>query len=102
MLTQLGILFLTTNRVETFDAAFQSRIQIALKYGELTIEAKLAIWKLFIGRVEAAQSKDGKASKLPYLSKDEYEMLARKDLNGRQIKSAVMTGKCLEHYLGIQ
>jgi len=30
-----GILFLTTNRVETFDEAFQSRIHMALRYNDL-------------------------------------------------------------------
>lgn len=35
-----GILFLTTNRVETFDDAFQSRIHVALRYDELTNKAR--------------------------------------------------------------
>lgn len=43
-----GILFLTTNRVETFDDAFQSRIHIALRYGALSLKAKKAVFKMFI------------------------------------------------------
>ncbi|KAG9251874.1 uncharacterized protein F5Z01DRAFT_254431 [Emericellopsis atlantica] len=35
-----GILFLTTNRVETFDEAFQSRIHVALRYDKLDAKAK--------------------------------------------------------------
>ncbi|RPA77184.1 P-loop containing nucleoside triphosphate hydrolase protein [Ascobolus immersus RN42] len=47
-----GILFLTTNRVETFDEAFQSRIHIALRYNDLDQKAKKQIWKTFLNLVE--------------------------------------------------
>ncbi|KAJ5216639.1 uncharacterized protein N7498_003046 [Penicillium cinerascens] len=47
-----GILFLTTNRVETFDDAFQSRIHVALRYGDLTTKAKRSIWKMFLERIK--------------------------------------------------
>jgi hypothetical protein len=47
-----GILFLTTNRVETFDEAFQSRIHIALRYNDLDQKAKKQIWKTFLNMVE--------------------------------------------------
>lgn len=45
-----GILFLTTNRVQTFDAAFQSRIHISLNYPELNAESRLTIWKNFLSQ----------------------------------------------------
>ena len=85
-----GILFLTTNRVETFDDAFQSRIHIALRYGELTMQAKKAVWKMFLDRVarlEGVESIDW--------SEEDYDILARKNLNGRQIKNAVRTAQAL-------
>lgn len=75
-----GILFLTTNRVETFDEAFQSRIHVALRYGELTTKAKRAVWKMFLEKVrgldgvEVAEFKDS-----------EYDDLAKHNLNGRQV-----------------
>ncbi|KAI0016091.1 hypothetical protein F4780DRAFT_713665 [Xylariomycetidae sp. FL0641] len=47
-----GILFLTTNRVQTFDDAFQSRIHLALPYAELDLKAKKAVFKIFIKRVQ--------------------------------------------------
>ena len=47
-----GILFLTTNRVATFDDAFQSRIHIALRYSELDFKARRTIFHLFISRVQ--------------------------------------------------
>lgn len=75
-----GILFLTTNRVETFDDAFQSRIHIALRYGDLLPRARRQIWKMFLERagmvegVETVVFGDG-----------DFDVLARYNLNGRQV-----------------
>ncbi|EME85034.1 uncharacterized protein MYCFIDRAFT_187795 [Pseudocercospora fijiensis CIRAD86] len=43
-----GILFLTSNRVNTFDDAFKSRIHVPLKYNDLTLESRTKIWKHFL------------------------------------------------------
>ncbi|KAI3114677.1 hypothetical protein CBS147333_1832 [Penicillium roqueforti] len=85
-----GILFLTTNRVETFDDAFQSRIHVALRYGDLTVKAKRSIWKMFIERVRAI---DG--VHIASFSEEDYDMLSRHTLNGRQIKNSVRTAQAL-------
>ena len=99
-----GILFLTTNRVETFDDAFQSRIHIALRYGELTTKAKKAVWKMFLSRVstmenntasEAEKSGEKKMDGAAAFTEEDYDALARKNLNGRQIKNAVRTAQAL-------
>jgi hypothetical protein len=76
-----GILFLTTNRVETFDDAFQSRIHVALRYGDLTTKAKRSVWKMFLERVQA---KEG-VQTAKFTDKD-FDALARHNLNGRQVK----------------
>jgi len=75
-----GILFLTTNRVETFDDAFQSRIHVALRYGDLTTKAKRSVWKMFLDKVKA---KDGLET-IDFKESD-YDKLARHNLNGRQV-----------------
>lgn len=85
-----GILFLTTNRVETFDDAFQSRIHIALRYGELSTKAKKAVFKMFIERVRVLEG----VETMPFKEED-YNMLARHNLNGRQIKNTIRTAKAL-------
>ncbi|KAL9000466.1 MAG: hypothetical protein Q9169_000983 [Polycauliona sp. 2 TL-2023] len=85
-----GILFLTTNRVETFDDAFQSRIHVALRYGELTTKAKRSVWKMFLNKVA---EKDGVKTAL--FKETDYDKLARHNLNGRQIKNAVRTAQAL-------
>jgi hypothetical protein len=75
-----GILFLTTNRVESFDDAFQSRIHIALRYGELSAKAKISVFKMFVERVRALEG----VQTMPFTD-DDYEALARHSLNGRQV-----------------
>lgn len=75
-----GILFLTTNRVTTFDEAFQSRIHVALRYGELTTKAKKAVWKIFLGRVKAMEGIETYD-----WEEADYDVLARHQLNGRQV-----------------
>lgn len=51
-----GIMFLTTNRVQTFDAAFQSRIHISLEYPELDKKSRTTIWVNFLKQHDIAQA----------------------------------------------
>ncbi|KAJ5645717.1 hypothetical protein N7507_011728 [Penicillium longicatenatum] len=85
-----GILFLTTNRVETFDDAFQSRIHVALRYGDLAPKAKRSIWKMFLERVRGIEG-----VQTAEFSENDYDVLARHTLNGRQIKNSVRTAQAL-------
>ena len=80
-----GILFLTTNRVKNFDPAFASRIHVALRYNDLDVGTKEAIWKAFLSKAGAAGGLDEK----------EWEVLSSKNVNGRQIKNAVKTAQAL-------
>jgi hypothetical protein len=90
-----GILFLTTNRVETFDDAFQSRIHVALKYGQLTAKARKKVWQMFIDIVRTTGEGGEKGQRVAEISDEQYEMLSRKALNGRQIKNVVRTAQAL-------
>jgi len=81
-----GILFLTTNRVKTFDEAFQSRIHVALKYSNLEVDARRSVWRNFLERIE-----DGGVD----VGNEGYDKLARHELNGREIKNAIGTAKTL-------
>ncbi|KAK7748646.1 hypothetical protein SLS53_000667 [Cytospora paraplurivora] len=112
-----GILFLTTNRVETFDDAFQSRIHIALRYDPLDLKAKKAIFRMFIEKARSQQlqlqqkrerqrqrgkgkGEDGGVpmvvpTPLPTFTEEDYNALARHDLNGRQIKNTVIRAQAL-------
>lgn len=85
-----GILFLTTNRVETFDDAFQSRIHVALRYGELTTKAKKTVWKMFL---DLCRKQEG--CEVADVSDYDLDSLSRNQLNGRQIKNVVRTAQAL-------
>lgn len=49
-------MFLTTNRVEILDQAFQSRIHISLQYPEHDWESRKSIWKTFLARHNTIQA----------------------------------------------
>jgi len=75
---------------QTFDDAFQSRIHIALRYDSLDHRAKKAIFKIFIERVRVLE----KINLMPFTEED-FNILARHELNGRQIKNTVRTAQAL-------
>ncbi len=81
-----GILFLTTNRVKAFDEAFLSRIHVALHFRALSQSSKIQIWKAFIEKM---------ADSVDPLSAQQIEELAKRDINGRQIKNAARTAHSL-------
>jgi hypothetical protein len=83
-----GIMFLTTNRIGSFDAAFKSRIHLAIKYPPLTYASRRDLWLAFIFR--AAPEAD-----LEWMNMEPLERLASKELNGRQIKNVVRTAHAL-------
>jgi SpoVK/Ycf46/Vps4 family AAA+-type ATPase len=83
-----GILFLTTNRLTTFDTAFRSRIHLALKYSALNQETRKELWKLFI-------AKTSKYDVLEAWSESDLNDLAKVNINGRQIKNTVRTANTL-------
>lgn len=85
-----GILFLTTNRVETFDDAFQSRIHLAIRYGELSAKAKRSVWKMFLERVQAKEGVQTAA-----FTEKEFDILSRHNLNGRQVSNPAYSVCCV-------
>jgi len=80
-----GILFLTTNRVTTFDDAFKSRIHIPIRYTDLSVDSRKQIWRNFCGMVPGGVDIDEKG----------LSTLAETELNGRQIKNAIKAAESL-------
>ena len=72
-----GIMFLTTNRVTTFDDAFQSRIHFSMKFDDLSPRAKKKIWNNFLEQIPPAEKN---------VEDEEVESLSRKNVNGRQVR----------------
>ena len=73
-----GVLFLTTNRVQTFDPAFQTRITAAIRYDNLDADSRTAVWRNLI---EASGA----------ICDDDVDPVAlgKYPLNGRVIKNAL-------------
>jgi ATPase family associated with various cellular activities (AAA) len=86
-----GILFLTTNRVNDMDPAFQSRIHISMEYPGLDQEARRQVWRNFLDRGIENE-----------LSDRELELLSQVDINGRQIKNVLKTGQLLARHKGVK
>ena len=79
-------MFLTTNRVEAIDAAFESRIDLSFNYDTLTNASRRQIWANFIMRLPEEKRA---------ISEADLDALAEVELNGRQIKSAIKTATML-------
>ncbi|KAF2105451.1 P-loop containing nucleoside triphosphate hydrolase protein [Lophiotrema nucula] len=75
-----GIMFLTTNRIESIDTAFKSRIHLSLYYPKLSASARRSIWRVFIAN---DQQKDPPS----WLNDRFLRRVAAYDVNGRQIKN---------------
>ncbi|KAF2792672.1 putative ATP-dependent zinc metalloprotease FtsH [Melanomma pulvis-pyrius CBS 109.77] len=85
-----GIMFLTTNRVDNMDAAFESRIHLTLNYNELDKASRRQVWSTFLDRCyEMRDSSVGK------FTDAEVDRLAKVQLNGRQIKNVLKTAQLL-------
>ncbi|UNI23833.1 hypothetical protein JDV02_009627 [Purpureocillium takamizusanense] len=73
-----GILFLTTNRVQSLDPAVESRVTVALRYEPLSVDARVQIWETLLRRTSLPRGADVNVERL-----GEYAM------NGREIKNVV-------------
>lgn len=82
-----GVMFLTTNRLESFDAAVSSRIHMTLRVSELDIEAREAVWRN-LGKLNNVEL--------------DFATLAKLKLNGRQIKNAFRSGVILARDKGVR
>lgn len=81
-----GILFLTTNRVGTFDEAFVSRIHIMIHYPAFENQEREKVWDTFFKKLEderEGQMRILQATK-DYVSSQEVEDL---QWNGREIRN---------------
>jgi ATP-dependent 26S proteasome regulatory subunit len=78
-------MILTTNRVESMDRAFDSRVDIRLHYPTLDTAARRKVWFNFTVKFLGELSTD----------KADLDTLAEYELDGRQIKSAMKTAHLL-------
>ncbi|KAK1994843.1 ATPase [Colletotrichum falcatum] len=90
-----GVLFLTTNRVQAFDAAFTSRIHVALHYKNLTDADRDRIWANNFERLD----RDSNGRVRVAVATREYAYGSREvrtlRWNGREIRNALQTALAL-------
>ena len=87
-------MFLTTNRVSTFDAAFQSRIHLTINYPKLDFHSKRLIWQTFV-RPQSDAPRYGSN-----IQEKDIKALAKTDMNGREIKNTIKTARLLARQKG--
>lgn len=80
-----GVMFLTTNRIDTLSPAFESRIDLTIHYPDLDFESRLRIWQTVIQPGSDDNS----------ITMEEVEDLATIAMNGRQIKNVIKTARML-------
>ncbi|KAI0817273.1 P-loop containing nucleoside triphosphate hydrolase protein [Xylaria sp. FL0064] len=85
-----GIVFLTTNRVTSFDEAMKSRIHLALGYTPPLIDVRRQIWLRYLSMVPPKQV----AMKVDEV----VDQLAAAVLNGREIANAVNTAYTMARF----
>jgi len=79
-----GILFLTTNRIDNIDAAFQSRIHVSLAYPDLSLESRRHIWQNLTKQLI-----------MQGWGERDLDEVAEIELNGRQIKNVLKSAALL-------
>ena len=89
-----GIMILTTNRLADCDPAFESRLHFCVHYPDLSDAARKQIWNTFLSKAFAAEKV------VSPVSKKDVERLARRDMNGRQIKNAVGSARSIARQRG--
>ncbi|KAF5002171.1 hypothetical protein FGRMN_547 [Fusarium graminum] len=90
-----GVLFLTTNRVQSFDSAFLSRIHVALHYKSLSHEDRERIWTYTFDRLINDSNNrihvSGAAREFVWNSQEARSL----KWNGREIRNAMQTALAL-------
>ncbi|KAK3987610.1 hypothetical protein QBC44DRAFT_331227 [Cladorrhinum sp. PSN332] len=94
-----GILFLTTNRVGTFDEAFFSRIHVPIYYTTFGEEERIKVWDRFFDKLEEDRETTMRIlqSTKDYVQSNELQAL---NWNGREIRNAFQVAVALAEAQG--
>jgi len=83
-----GILILTTNRIRSFDIAVQSRVHLAIRYNDLSVDQLRQLFLKFIKR-HADEVHDMK--RIETWIKEDFDQ----DVDGRQIRNIVSAARAM-------
>lgn len=99
-------------KVGIFDEAFKSRVQLALHYPPLDYKGRWEIWNRFISVLSKQQQSDNQTEdqSTTLLAEgesidaeellDKIDVLAKEELNGRQIRNAITAARQLARFRG--
>ncbi|TVY82365.1 ATPase family AAA domain-containing protein 3B [Lachnellula suecica] len=93
-----GILFLTSNRVGSFDEAFMSRIHVQIGYDPLDEDARRNIWNNYFRKLQQDFEEGGREIRYEWDAKEYVQRSQEvRDLewNGREIRNAFQTAVTL-------
>jgi hypothetical protein len=79
-----GIMFLTTNRIGTIDAAFMSRIQVAIHMSTLDEEQRRILWENWFNNKKLGLNDSSRKALLAQLDR-----WAKMKMNGREIRNTL-------------
>ncbi|KAJ0376892.1 hypothetical protein COL26b_004948 [Colletotrichum chrysophilum] len=88
-----GVVFLTTNRLRTFDAAMSSRIHLALGYKAPDAETRRLMWLQCLHKVPTDEIEFNDMD-------DASENFVSHRINGREISNAVNTARTIARFEG--
>ncbi|KAG9233398.1 P-loop containing nucleoside triphosphate hydrolase protein [Amylocarpus encephaloides] len=80
-----GFLFLTSNRVDNIDGAFESQIHLSLQIDSLSFESRRHVWVKLLENMGRREAFDDA----------QIDVIAGIELNGRQIKNILKTSQLL-------
>jgi hypothetical protein len=83
--TYHGILFMTTNRADSMDEAFESRISLTFEYENLYPQTRRKIWTNLLTFAKVT------------MTEHDIDILNENDLNGREIKNWIRLSQCLAY-----
>ncbi|KAJ5654063.1 ATPaseAAA-typecore [Penicillium lividum] len=85
-----GIVFLTTNRITSFDRAMKSRIHLALEYTPPRIETRQQLWMQILKSIPAHE--------IDLDPEDAVNTFVSEKMNGREIANAIHTARTIARF----
>jgi len=92
-----GLLFLTTNRIDTMDEAFMSRVHVVMGFEKLSDNTRVSIWSSFFKKLRSEMKEIRVSDEAEQYVLNDPEIVGM-DWNGREIRNAFQTAIALAEY----
>jgi len=92
-----GLLFLTTNRIDSMDEAFMSRVHVVMGFEKLGDNTRTSIWRSFFKKLRDEMKEITVSEEAEAYVLNDPEIVGM-DWNGREIRNAFQTAIALAEY----